>query len=61
MTACCDKPDIVNMDYRTPGQLGESFVPVWIENRVCLTCKTYWWAGKQYTRKEWDALMEEEQ
>ena len=27
-------------------------------NRICLDCKKHWYIGKEYTRKEWDALME---
>lgn len=51
-STCCKAPEIFRSDYRD----GER--PV--ENRSCLKCGHHWWGGKEYTRKEWDALMEEE-
>lgn len=28
------------------------------DNCICLDCKRHWFLGKEYTRKEWDELME---
>lgn len=59
-TPCCAKPSIAVMDHKWPvfGDALEMKV-----NRVCLNCFAHW-AGSigsvvQYTRKEWDALMEQ--
>lgn len=56
---CCAKPSVAVMDYQWPvfGEPQEMKV-----NRVCLNCGAHW-AGyveevAQFTRKEWDALME---
>jgi len=52
---CCDKPSIVNMDYRK-----DSLKMV---NRCCTNhqCHAHWFGPlgeiKKYTKKQWDAWM----
>lgn len=53
--SCCKKPEIFNSDYKDGDWRGNVRV---VENRVCRNCGRHWWDGKEYTRKEWDALME---
>lgn len=47
----CDHSDTFNSDYLQDGEL--------VENRHCLRCGTHWHKGKEYTRQEWDACLEE--
>lgn len=56
--SCCSNQSIAVMDYRWPEFSEQQEIKV---NRVCLSCCTHW-AGvvsdvKQYTRKEWDAYV----
>ena len=51
----CDHKNVQVMDYWTgykPGH-GERVV-----NRVCLRCGQHWHGGREYTRREWDALLD---
>lgn len=27
------------------------------DNAVCLTCGHHWWQGKEYAKREWDAML----
>ena len=53
---CCDRPSVVVMDYTTSDR-GR------VTNRVCTLCWSHWHGPSdnitRYTRKEWDALMED--
>lgn len=61
MNNCCKNPDIVNMDYRLyDSQRYGHFGAVMVENRHCNNCGHHWWAGEEYTRKEWDELNRDE-
>ena len=60
---CCAKPSFHTEYYKWPLWIREGEPQVDKINRACVNCGTHW-AGtvgeeKQYTRKEWDALMEE--
>lgn len=56
---CCTKPNIKTMEYKWHFFDDAQVVNV---NRVCLKCGTHWFGVepdvKQYTSKEWDALIE---
>lgn len=51
---CCDRPRVARFDYQADGAV--------IVNRVCTHCRTHWHGlqdqVRQYTGKEWDALLE---
>lgn len=58
---CCAKQSIANMDHVSFNSMFNSKEKEMMVNRMCMNCYTHW-AGlvdsvKQYTRKEWDALM----
>jgi hypothetical protein len=59
---CCSRPSIAKMDYKWP-VFDAPEKQVMKVNRVCLHCFAHWFGVepdvKQYTRKEWDAMMEE--
>jgi hypothetical protein len=54
-SACCDRPAVVVMDYTA-----ENVRKV---NRVCTRCWTHWHglegSVRQYTKKQWDTLIED--
>ncbi len=59
--SCCARPSIQPMDYKFPifANPDEQVTKI---NRICLRCFAHWFGVdgdvKQYTRKEWDELME---
>lgn len=58
---CCHHPAIQTMDYKYPvfAEFSEQVTKI---NRICLRCYTHWFGVegdvKQFTRKEWDAMIE---
>ena len=56
---CCERPAVSSLDHTVfhADRTTEERV-----NRICLVCRTHWYgppeAVKQYTRAEWDELME---
>ena len=60
---CCARPSFHTARYKWPMFVRDGEPQVEKINRICLNCYTHWagTAGEeiQYTRKEWDALLEE--
>ena len=59
MSACCAKPSIANMDHKT-GLFSDVGGIRSVTNRMCLHCGKHWYGeepAQEYTRKEWDALI----
>lgn len=49
---CCQNPNIYNSDFRRV-----KGGPI-IQNRHCSRCGTHWYAGRKFTKKQWDDYLE---
>lgn len=48
--SCCIRPSVQNFDYKSSS--GEK-----IQNRMCLTCNTHWHDGKEFSREQWELMV----
>ena len=62
---CCDRQSLAIMDYTWPmfkNQLEEGEIQQTKINRLCMHCFAHWFGTegdvKQYTKAEWNAMVE---